>query len=227
MTILLLLLTVPKQITHYQFENLPRRWWMMVMINSTIMINRNHINGFNNCNVRAVEPAAVQFPTFMDETHGQRRRQLIGFIGLPGRAVHRRRRQEEWHGTSQRDLKGGGAPPSAPNEEITLWKGLQINMHNHKVVDWDYPRRQLFALDWNYTFPCFDHSPNHKSENGQENFPWIPIMGCFKLVICPSSCAGIEFGQLHPSEIWQPWSSKFGNPEKQNSDSWVFKLPEQ
>ena len=43
---------------------------MMVMINSTIMINRNHINGFNNCNVRrrsrrAVEPAAVQFPTFM------------------------------------------------------------------------------------------------------------------------------------------------------------------
>ena len=42
---------------------------VMVMINSTIMINRIHINGFNNCNVhrrRAAEPAAVQFPTFMD-----------------------------------------------------------------------------------------------------------------------------------------------------------------
>ena len=60
-----------------------------------------------------------------------------------------------------------------------------------------------------------------------QNFPWIPTVGCFKLVICPSSCAGIEFGQFRPSEIWQPWSSKFGNPEKQNSDSWVFKLPEQ
>ena len=74
---------------------------MMVMINSTIMINRNHINGFNNCNVRAVEPAAVQFPTFMyggrmDSSSGDggRERQLIGFIGLPGRAVHRRRQEE-------------------------------------------------------------------------------------------------------------------------------------
>ena len=27
------------------------------------------------------------------------------------------------------------------------------------------------------------------------------------------------------SEIWQPWLSNFGNPEKYNSDSWVFKLP--
>ena len=38
----------------------------------------------------------------------------------------------------------------------------------------------------------------------QQNFPWIPTVGCFKLVICPSSCAGIEFGQFRPSEIWQP-----------------------
>ena len=29
-------------------------------------------------------------------------------------------------------------------------------MHNHKVVDWDYPRWQLFALDWNDTLHCFD-----------------------------------------------------------------------
>ena len=66
-----------------------------------------------------------------------------------------------------------------------------------------------------------------KMESDWENSPWILIVWCSKLVICPSSCAGIEFGQLHPSEIWQPWLSNFGNPEKQNSDSWVFRLPEQ
>ena len=59
---------------------------------------------------------------------------------------------------------------------------------------------------------CAQSKPNWKRV--QQNFPWIPTVGCFKLVICPSSCAGIEFGQFRPGEIWQPWSSKFGNSEK-------------
>ena len=39
--------------------------------------------------------------------------------------------------------------------------------------------------------PCTVQS---KMEKGQQNFPRIPTVWCSKLVICPSSCAEIEFG---------------------------------
>ena len=44
-------------------------------------------------------------------------------------------------------------------------------MHNHEVVDWDYPRWQLFALDWNYTLHCFDRFSDrllHPGHSGYE-----------------------------------------------------------
>ena len=71
------------------------------------------------------------------------------------------------------------------------------------------------------------HSPIRYNEKGMKNFPWIPTVWCWKLVICLTSCAGNKFGHFRQSKIWQPWWTNFGNPENKNSDSWVFQLPEQ
>ena len=71
-------------------------------------------------------------------------------------------------------------------------------------------------------------APSHlwkKCKKGGQNPPWNPTSWCFKLAICLIFPREIEFGSSRPSEIWQPWSANFGNPENQNSDLQVFEHP--
>ena len=52
-----------------------------------------------------------------------------------------------------------------------------------------------------------------KREKDLKNLTRILILWYSKLSIYPTSCGKIEFGSLHPSKIWQPWYTNFGNPE--------------
>ena len=71
------------------------------------------------------------------------------------------------------------------------------------------------------------HTSVYSIEKGLKNPPWNLILWWCKLAICLTSCSEIGFGQLRPSEIWQPWHAIFGNPENQIADLQVFELAQQ
>ena len=81
---------------------------------------------------------------------------------------------------------------------------------------------------WEVGIIChYNHWGSGSRHNSRKVSPKNLNAGSFKLVFCPSSDINLEIVSSYPPEIWQPWLSNFGNPEKQNSDSWVFKLAEQ
>ena len=100
---------------------------------------------------------------------------------------------------------------------VPLSSGIEITRRRHCEI--------------NFVVVAFAHGETHtplfKMEKGLKNPPWNPILWWCKLAICLTSWSKIGFGELRPSEIWQPWHAIFGNPENQIADLQVFELPQQ